>query len=76
MPIRTLGPKGGWICASEEVVPRRGVDTRRCASTDTRPKGGWIWQGSHIDWRRERVLARTLGPRSLDSESRVLTTTP
>ena len=37
-----------------------GVDTRRCAK-DAGTKGGWIWRGSHIDWRKERVLARTLG---------------
>ena len=24
--------------------------------------GGWIWGRSHIDWRKERVSARTLGP--------------
>ena len=24
------------------------------------PEGGWIWWGSHIDWRKERVSARTL----------------
>ena len=45
-------------CASEEAEPRRGVDMRRCASKDTGPQGGGLW---HIDWRRERVLARTLG---------------
>ena len=27
-------------CASEEVEPRRGVDTRQCASKDARPEGG------------------------------------
>ena len=38
-----------------------GVDTRRCASKDAGHKWGWTG-GSHIDWRRERVPARTLGP--------------
>ena len=37
------------------------MDTRQCASKDSRPDGGWIG-GSYIDWRRERVAARTLGP--------------
>ena len=48
-------------CASEEAVSRRGVDTRLCASKDARPEGGWIWWGSHVDWRNERVPVRTLG---------------
>ena len=26
------------------------------------PEGGWIWWESHIDRRKERVSARTLGP--------------
>ena len=47
-------------CASEEVEPQRGVDTRWCAST-LGPEGGWIGR-LHIDWRRKRVSARTLGP--------------
>ena len=48
-------------CASEEVEPRRGVDTRWCANKDAGPLVGWI-RGSHVDWRRERVPARTLEP--------------
>ena len=76
MRVRTLGPEGGGLsgplqivsepdtgrCVSLLAVPRRGVDTRRCASKDAGPKGGWIWRRSHIDWRKERVPARTLGP--------------
>jgi len=27
------------------------------------PKDGWIWGWSHIDWRKERVPARTLAPK-------------
>ena len=50
------------IYASEEVVPRSGVDKRWCVSKDTGPRRGWIWWRSHIDWRKERVPARTLGP--------------
>ena len=46
-------------CASEEVEPQRGVDTRWCAST-LGPEEGWIG-GLYIDWRRERVSARMLG---------------
>ena len=34
---------------------------RLCASKDAGPQRGWIG-GSHIDWRRERVPAMTLGP--------------
>ena len=37
------------------------VPARRCASKDAGPQGGWIWRGSHIDWRKERVPTRTLG---------------
>ena len=50
-------------CANLLAVPRRGVDTRRCASKDAGPQSGWIWRRSHIDWRKERVSARTLGPK-------------
>ena len=50
-----LFPKGGIL---------KGVGMRRCASKDTGPKGGWIWGRSHIDWRKERVPARTLAPLS------------
>ena len=48
-------------CASLLTVPRTGVDMRQCASKDARPQRRWIWGRSHIDWRKERVLARTLG---------------
>ena len=37
-------------------------DTERCASKDAGPKVGWIWWRSHIDWRKEGVPTRTLGP--------------
>ena len=37
------------------------MDTRRCASKDAGLRRVWIG-GSHIDWGRERVLARKLGP--------------
>ena len=36
-----------------------GVGTKRCASKDAAPEGGWI-AGSHIDRRRKRVSAKTL----------------
>ena len=53
-PKRTISASGGFglgslqmvlepdigRCASEEVVPRRGVDTRRCASKDAGPRRG------------------------------------
>ena len=35
---------------------------RRCASKDAGPQRGWIWGRSHIDWIKEQVPARTLGP--------------
>ena len=48
-------------CASEEAEPHRGVDTRWCANKDDGSRRGWIG-GSHFDWRRERVPARTADP--------------
>ena len=95
-PKRTISASGGpgslqmvsksdiGRCASLLAVPRRGVDTKRCASKDAGPKGGrfkggptsigerkecqqerWAPKGSgvHIDWRKERVPARTLAPK-------------
>ena len=53
--VRTLGLKGGWIWNG----PHRLEKGKSVART---PKGGWIWGQSHIDWRKERVPARTLGP--------------
>ena len=47
-------------CVSLLAIPRRGVDTRRCASKDAGPKGGGFG-GGLTSWRKERVLARTLG---------------
>ena len=35
---------------------------RRCASKDAGPRRGVDLVGPHIDWRKERVPARTLGP--------------
>ena len=48
-------------CANKDAEPRRGVDMRWCASNDVGSRKGWIG-GSHIDWRRERVSAKMLGP--------------
>ena len=48
-------------CVSLLVVSPKGLDTRWCASKDVGLKGGWIWGRSHIDWRKERVLVRTVG---------------
>ena len=42
----------------EEVESRRGMDTRRCASKDAGLQRGLNGE-SHINWRRERVQART-----------------
>ena len=37
------------LCVSEEVIPGRGVDTRRCANKDARPQRGWIlWDPASI----------------------------
>ena len=49
-------------CADFLVVPRRGIDTRQYASKDAGPRRGVDLGRSHIDWRKERVSARTLGP--------------
>ena len=51
-----------------DVPPRRpfpegrGVDTRRCASKDVGHRRGVDLVVSQIDWIKERVSARTLGP--------------
>ena len=45
---------GTGLCASEEAVPQRGVDTRRCASKDAGPKGGGFGGGpTSIEERNE-----------------------
>ena len=46
---------------TKRLNSKEGVDISRCASKDIEPQKGWIG-GSHIDWRRERVPASTLGP--------------
>ena len=52
-----------WRCASLLALPRREVNTRRCANEDIGPQRGWIWGPSHIDWIKEWVPARTLVPK-------------
>ena len=47
VPERRLSPEWGW---RQDSVPTRTLD----------PEGG-VDGGSHIDWRSEQVLARTLG---------------
>ena len=49
------------MCQPSSCFPKW-VDMRRCASKDAGPQRGWIWGRSHIDWRKERGPARTLGP--------------
>ena len=49
-------------CVSLLAVPRKGVDMMRCASKDVGTQRGVDLGRSHIDWRKERVPARTLGP--------------
>ena len=48
-PLQMVSESDTGLCASEEALPRRGVDTRWCASKDAGPQRGWIWWGSHID---------------------------
>ena len=61
-PLQIVSELDTGRCVNLLAVPRgEGVDTRRCSSKDTSPKEGWIWGQSHIDWRKERVSARTLG---------------
>ena len=38
------------------------MDTKRCASKDVGSRTVWIGE-SHINWKRERVPARTLAPK-------------
>ena len=40
----------------------KGVDMRQCANKDVGLRRGEDWE-SHIDWKREWVLARTLAPK-------------
>ena len=56
-------------CASEDTRLRLGVDyeishrleRETSVNENVRPRNGWIMR-SHINWREERVLTRTLGP--------------
>ena len=50
-------------CVSLLAVPRRGVDTRRCASKDAGLKGGWTWWGSHIELEKGTSDSEDIGPR-------------
>ena len=51
------------LCASEEVVFRRGVDTRRCASKDTRPRRGGGFGGVPRRLEKETSAGKNAGPR-------------
>ena len=62
-PLQMVSEPDTGRCASEEAVSRRGVDTRWYASRDAGPERGVDLVGSHIDWRKERVPARTLAPK-------------
>ena len=48
-------------CASEKAEPRRGWTRGGVLVRMLGIEGGWIG-GSHINWRREQVSARMLGP--------------
>ena len=63
-PLQMISELNTGRCASNEAKPRRGMDTRWCANKDTGPRKGWIG-GSHINWRRERVPVKTLGPEGI-----------
>ena len=57
-PKKTISASGGL-----ELLQRVSeLDTEQCVSEEAEPRrgGGWIGE-SNIDWRRERVPARTLG---------------
>ena len=42
------------LCASEEVIPRRGIDMKRCVSKDVGPQMGRFGRGpTSIGERRE-----------------------
>jgi len=56
-PLQMVSKPDTGRCANEKAEPRRGVDTRRYANKDVGPR-----IHPHIDWRREWVSARTLGP--------------
>ena len=55
MPVRTLGPRGGGFGGGPASIGGR----KECQRGRWAPKGGGL---SRIDWRKERVPARTLGP--------------
>ncbi|KAG7012780.1 hypothetical protein SDJN02_25533, partial [Cucurbita argyrosperma subsp. argyrosperma] len=56
-PLQMVSEPDTGLCASEKAVPRRRVDL----------------VGFHIDWRKEQVSARTLGPeRGVDCENPTL----
>ena len=54
---RTIFTSGGLELL--QMVSKLG--TERCANEDIKPRMRWIVK-SHINWRRERVPAKTLGP--------------
>ena len=45
-----------------------GLDMRRCASKDAGLNRGGFGGGSHVDWKKERVPAKTLGPKGVDCD--------
>ena len=51
MPARTLGSKGSGLGVPHQLEKGTSVNE------DAGPEGGWI-EGSHVNWRRERVLTR------------------
>ena len=66
--MRSLEGKSGRESLKRTISANSGLgllqmisepDTKRWASKDAGPEGGWIVR-SHIDWRWERVPARTL----------------
>ena len=55
-PKRIISSSGGLELLQMVLEPNNG----QCASKDAEPRRGWIVR-SHIDWKEERVSARTLG---------------
>ena len=47
-PLQIVSEPDTGRCASEEVEPQRGVDTRLCVSKDIGPRRGWIVRSTYV----------------------------
>ena len=61
--ISTNGGSGSLQMVSEPDTGRWAPKGSKCASKDVGPQKGVDLGQSHIDWRKERVPARTLCPK-------------